>query len=257
MPSLCGVAENLTNLKGGIVSNLNTVLSLSGFIGTPAGLIAIQGAIGGIVTTVKGSVLSLLPQVPFSSEFLSLRDQIGAISQLPNTLASFAGEQVQGLLGDFGGLNGLDIAGNINLNDLAGSALRIGASFDPCGLASGIPNIVKDGAGNLLSLPNLAPNIGLTIPASLSKPVKQFYTDDLAGALKDNIQDISSLATIADDMSSFDIGNITNALEDNVSGSISGLGASLKTLPSGATIFQSSEDFLLEQISFSQFLEEG
>jgi len=256
MPSLCGVATSLTGLKDGIAGHLNTVLSLSGFVGTPAGLVTLQGAITGIVATAKGSVLSLLPQVPFSSEFLSLRDQIGAIAQLPNTLASLAGEQVQGLLGDFGGLSGLDIAGNIDLNDLAGSALRIGASFDPCG-SGGIPNIIKDTAGNLLSLPDLQPNIGLTTPASLIKKTKQFYTDDLSSALQDNIKDISSLATMANDISSFDIGNITEAFENNVSGAISGLGESLKTLPSGATILQSKEDFLREQISFSQFLEEG
>tara|TARA_B100000029_G_scaffold147057_1_gene142412 strand:+ start:4478 stop:5239 length:762 start_codon:yes stop_codon:yes gene_type:complete len=252
--SLCGVATSLTGLKDDIAGHLNTVLSLSGFVGTPAGLLSIQGSVAGILATAKGSVLSVLPDVPFGSELLSLRDQIGAIAKLPNTLATMAGEQVQGLLGDF---VGIDVIGAINVNDLAGSALRIGASFDPCSAEGGIPNIVKDAAGNFSNLADLQPNIGLTTPASLMKKAKQFYTDDLSSALQDNIQDISSLATTANDISSFDIGNITDAFENNVGGAISGLGQSLKTLPSGATILQSKEDFLNEQISFSQFLEEG
>ena len=257
MPSACGVSLNLSNLKSGVISNINTVVNLSGLVGTPPGLVAIQGAIGGIVLSVKASVLGMLPNVPFSSEFLSLRDQIGALTQLPNKLAALAGDELNTLLGDFGGLSGLDIGANINLNDLAASAINIGASFDPCGLAGGIPNIIKDGAGALQSLPSIQPNLGLTTPAAFSTKIKQTYFDDALSGIKDNVADVSSLATTFDNISSFDIGNITDALESNVGPTLSGLGSSLKTLPSGATIFQSQEDFLLEQVSFSQFFEEG
>jgi len=272
MPSACGVSLNLSNLKSGVISNINTVVNLSGFVGTPPGLVAIQGAIGGIVLSVKGSVLSMLPNVPFSSEFLSLRDQIGALAKLPSELAGQAGglinDGINNLLGDFGGLSGLGIGANINLNDLASSAISIGASFDPCGLASGIPNIIKDGAGALQSLPSIQPNLGLTTPAAFSTKIKQTYFDDALSGIKDNVADVSSLISTStsavgdissslSSISSFDIGTITDALESNVGPTLSGLGSSLKTLPSGATIFQSQEDFLLEQISFSQFFEEG
>ena len=265
MPSACGVSLNLSNLKSGVISNINTVVNLSGLVGTPPGLVAIQGAIGGIVLSVKGSVLSMLPNVPFSSEFLSLRDQIGALAKLPSELAGQAGglinDGINNLLGDFGGLSGLGIGANINLNDLASSAISIGASFDPCGLASGIPNIIKDGAGALQSLPSIQPNLGLTTPAAFSTKIKQTYFDDALSGIKDNVADVSSLISTSTsavgDISSFDIGTITDALESNVGPTLSGLGSSLKTLPSGATIFQSQEDFLLEQISFSQFFEEG
>jgi hypothetical protein len=268
MPSACGVSLNLSNLKSGVISNINTVVNLSGFVGTPPGLVAIQGAIGGIVLSVKASVLGMLPNVPFSSEFLSLRDQIGALTQLPNKLAALAGDELNTLLGDFGGLSGLDIGANINLNDLAASAINIGASFDPCGLAGGIPNIIKDGAGALQSLPSIQPNLGLTTPAAFSTKIKQTYFDDALSGIKDNVADVTSLISTAtsaagdvssslSSISSFDIGTITDALESNVGPTLSGLGSSLKTLPSGATIFQSQEDFLLEQVSFSQFFEEG
>ena len=259
MPSACGVSLNLSNLKSGVISNINTVVNLSGLVGTPPGLVAIQGAIGGIVLSVKASVLGMLPNVPFSSEFLSLRDQIGALTQLPNKLAALAGDELNTLLGDFGGLSGLDIGANINLNDLAASAINIGASFDPCGLAGGIPNIIKDGAGALQSLPSIQPNLGLTTPAAFSTKIKQTYFDDALSGIKDNVADVSSLISTSavGDISSFDIGTITDALESNVGPTLSGLGSSLKTLPSGATIFQSQEDFLLEQVSFSQFFEEG
>ena len=63
--SLCGVATSLTGLKDDIAGHLNTVLSLSGFVGTPAGLLSIQGSVAGILATAKGSVLSVLPDVPF------------------------------------------------------------------------------------------------------------------------------------------------------------------------------------------------
>ena len=257
MPTSCGITANLTSLKSGVISNINTVLNLSGFIGTPPGLIAIQAAAAGIVASVKGSVLGLLPDIPFSSDFLSLRDQLSSLAALPNKLTALAGNELNSLLGDFGGLTDLDIGANINLNDLASSVINIGASFDPCALASGIPNIVKDGAGSLLKFPDVAPNLGLTTPAIFSSKAKQVYFDDALSGISNNIADVSSLATTVDDISFGDIGSITDALESNVSTSIGGLGASLKTLPSGATVFQSQEDFLLEQISFSQFFEEG
>jgi hypothetical protein len=255
--SACGISANLTNLKSGVISNINTVLNLSGFIGTPAGLVGIQAAAVGIVASVKGSVLSLLPTLPFSSEFLSLRDQISNLANLPDKLAALAGDEFNQLLGDFGGLVDLDIGANIDLNNLAASAINIGASFNPCGLSSGIPNIVNDGVGGFLKFPDLAPNLGLTTPAAFSTKIKQTYFDDALSGIKDNITDISSLATTANNISSFDVDQITDTLESNVSPTLGALGSSLKTLPSGATIFQSQEDFLLEQISFSQFLQEG
>ena len=243
----CGVSVNISNLQSDITSKISILVDLSGYVGTPAGLVALQGLLAGGLSSITGQLSSLIPDIPFASELTSLRDQIGEYAQLPNQLAEGAVSQLEGILGDYAGITDISGFANINLNDLANSAFSIGGSFDPCALASGIPNIVKDASGALSALPSIQPNLGSTEVAEALgvSQAKQFFQSDTG--LSDNVFDISSL----------DISTIADTFQSNVSGSISAMGDSLKKLPSGETIFQSAEESLLEQIQFASFLEEG
>jgi len=102
----CNFSADLSGLQNTITSQLGTLLNLRGLIGTPPGLLALQGALAGVITTAQAGLAGLLPQIPFGSEFLSLRDQLG----------EFAGgltDDINGLLGNFSDI--IDIDANINL----------------------------------------------------------------------------------------------------------------------------------------------
>ena len=229
MASPCNFSADLSNLQNVITSQLGTLLNLRGMIGTPPGLLALQGALSGVLATAQGALTGLLPQIPFGSEFLSLRDKLG-------DLASGIGGGITDILGEFSDV--LNIDANINLNDLANSAIRLGLNFDPCSLVSGIPNIMKDPAGNLFSGPSLPPFIGKTDFADRIDvlKVKQTFTDAM-GSMDALNTSFDTISNVTDGIS---------ALQNNVTGSITGLGNSLRKLPTGESIFVSQADFLTD-----------
>tara|TARA_B110000467_G_C18297010_1_gene468678 strand:- start:718 stop:1506 length:789 start_codon:yes stop_codon:yes gene_type:complete len=259
----CGINLNLTNIVSEIASKADILVTISGFVGTPPGVATLQGVLAGAIVSVKAKIKLLVPNIPFASDFINLRDQLGEYAKLPDQLSSAAQSQLNGILGDYADVINIDGFANIDLANLAKSAISVGVSFDPCAIANGIPNIVKDSAGKLLTLPE-NPYIGQTdYKNDISKITEQFeYVDDAVEGLKNNVNDITSLignveGKVNSVLELTDINNIRGAFEDNVNGAISALGQSLKKTKSGATILQSQEDFLLEQISFRKFLEEG
>jgi hypothetical protein len=227
----CNFSADLSGLQNIITGQLGTLLNLRGLIGTPPGLVALQGALTGVLATAQAGLAGLLPAIPFGKEFLSLRDQLG----------DFAGGltgDIEGLLGNFseGLLGDLDIGVDINIGDLANSAIRLGANFDPCSLVSDIPNIVKDPMGNLFKGPSMPPFLGKTDFGIRNVLGNQSFTDVMGT--------VDSLST------SFDtITNVTDgidALKNNVTGSISGLGNTLIKTATGETKFLSQGDFVTE-----------
>jgi hypothetical protein len=236
----CNFSVDLDFLQDAMKGPISTLLSFKSFIGTPAGLVAIQGALTGIITTIQGGLAGLLPAIPFASEFTSLRDTLGDLSGLAGGLVGDLTGQltgaVSGLLGEFGGI--LDIDANINLSDLASSAISLGLNFDPCSLASSIPNIIKDPAGNLFEGPSLPMFIGKTdfgLP-DLPELTTQVFADTL-GAVNSLNTSFATISNVTDGIS---------ALKNNVTGSITGMGNALRKLPSGETIFQTQEAFITD-----------
>lgn len=260
----CGVSVNVNNLQGEIVSKVKLLVNFSGIIGTPAGLAGIQGALATSVQAIKVKVNALISATPFASDFVNLRDQIGEYAKLPDQFAAGAVSKLESILGDYAGIVDIDGFVNVDLANLAKTAFSGGITFDPCAIASAIPNIVKSADGSLITLPQFQPNLGNTDYGSTFKSFStpSIYENDLLSGLSGNVNDISLLisdasGTINTVTSLTDINNIRDAFENNVSTSISALGQSLKKTKTGATILQSQEDFLLEEISFSKFLEEG
>ena len=236
----CNFSVDLDFLQNAMSGPISTLLSFKSFVGTPAGLIALQGALTGIITTVQGGLAGLLPAIPFASEFTSLRDTLGDISGIAGGLVGDLTGQlsgaVNGLLGEFDGI--LDINANINLADLANSAISLGLSFDPCSLASSIPNIIKDPLGNLFEGPSLPMFIGKTdfgFP-NLPELTTQVFADTL-GAVNSLNTSFTTISNVTDGIS---------ALKNNITGSITGMGNALRKLPSGESIFQTQADFITD-----------
>ena len=249
---VCGLSLNITNLRSEFISKIATLIALSGLVGLPAGAISIQAILNTAVLSVKGSLASLLPDIPFADELISLRDQL-------DEFASGLATDIEGLVGDFGDIINLDGLANTDLANLVKSAIALGTSFDPCSLVSGVPNVVRDAAGNLISLPD-APNIGATDFKNMFGEVleMQTYVSDFSAGIKDNVSDVSSLISDVNQMASLaDINSIRNTFETNVSGAISSMGLSLKKLPSGEMVLQSQMEYLTEQISFYKHMQEG
>lgn len=227
MANICNLSVDLGNLQNEIVSKLGTLLNLQGLIGTPPGLLALQGILQANLLAIQAALAGVLPAIPFASELSSLRDAIGDLA------GGLVGD-LSGLLDQFGGI--IDIDANINLLDLANSAIRFGVNFDPCSLTSGIPNIVKDGAGNFIQMPNIQPNLGKTDFGLLTSLPDIPFTNPL-NALSAATTDFASITNVTDGIS---------ALKNNVTGSITGMGNVLRKLPSGEQVFQSQSEYIAD-----------
>ena len=253
----CGLSINISSLRSGILSKVATITALSGLIGLPAGQIAIKGILASAIASVKLDLKNLLPDIPLVGDLTSLRDKLGDFANGIET-------DINGLIGDFGDIVNLDGLANTDLANLVQSAISTAQNFDPCDLANGVPNIVQDAAGNLFNQVE-PPFIGST-PSDLSffsDIIETYdYIDDAVEGVKGNITDINSLIGDAkgaiNTMTTLtDLTNIRNALESNVTGSMSSMGQSLKKTISGDTVLQSVDEYRQELISFRKHLVEG
>jgi len=227
MANICNLSVDLGNLQNEIVGKLGTLLNLQGLIGTPPGLLALQGILQANLIAIQAALAGVLPAIPFASELSSLRDAIG-------DLAGGLVGNISGLLDQFGGI--IDIDANINLLDLANSAIRFGVNFDPCSLTSGIPNIVRDGAGNFIQMPNIQPNLGKTDFGELISLPDIPFTNPLNELNLAN----TSFDAITDAASGIE------ALRNNVTGSITGMGNTLRKLPTGEQVFQTQSQYIAD-----------
>lgn len=223
----CNINLNFTDLQNTILGQVGTLINLKGLIGTPPGLAALQGALSGALASIQGGLGQFIPDIPFGQDFLNLRDTLG-------NLASGLESDIGGFLDKFGGA--VNINGNINLLDLANSAIRLGANFDPCALASSIPNIAQDAAGNFFEGPSLPPFKGATDFGQQITLARQSFTD---------VQSTVNLANTAFSTVT-DLSSGIDALKNNTVGSLTGMGDMVRKLPNGAQEFVTQASFIDE-----------
>ena len=174
----CGINVSMNSLQGVLSTQVSGFLNLKGSLGTAGGIGALSGVLSGGLDGIKGSVTALIPEIPIStSAFSSLRTDLQAV-------VGSAGSGLTGFLTKYAGLTNLSGYANLNLTDLAQSAISLSASFDPCSID--IPNILSDSSGTLEALADSAPNIGQTVLAGKNLYADQSFTDLFATA-QDNI----------------------------------------------------------------------
>ena len=208
--AICGLNVNLSSLQGDITAKISGFISLDDALEAPELLSSYKSTLLSGMSSMKSKIDTLVPDIPFSTSGLtSLRDQLTAYVSVPSVsgLADIASK--------FGGLTSLTGYANINLNDLASSALSLGASFDPCSLAGDlkIPNIVADASGALQALPSIQPDIGATYAAAKIALEDQTITDNLSLAIADNIPITADLGSTA-----------TEVIEENIVTANTGMG---------------------------------
>ena len=117
MPLTCGVTVGLNNLKIGAQTQINTFINLD--LGTPNGLQALAGTLGGALSTLGSSIASVIP-IPTIPQ--SLREDLAALAELP--LASVAAAaSIVNIVQDYADALGIRGFANLNLNDLENHVL--------------------------------------------------------------------------------------------------------------------------------------
>ena len=187
--AICGLNLNISSIQGELSSQVSGFLNLETSFTSPSGITAYLSTFKGGIDAIKAKVDLAIPDIPVSlSGFTSLRDQLSAYVSIP----SIGG--LADITSKFGGLTSLTGMANLNLADMAKSALSLSASFDPCSLAGDlkIPNIVANAAGELEALADQAPNFGGTIMALKRQIPDSKVFDSLALAAKDNVHVLTS-----------------------------------------------------------------
>ena len=185
MPVKCGIDLNISNLQSEITSKLGGFVNLSGTLGTPAGLATIKAQLSGAITSIKGKVQALIPEIPTVPQ--SLREDLAALAALPvGGVAALA--KIAQFATDYVGITDLKGFANINLNDLASSVFSVSGTFDPCSALLNIPNVIKDPVtGALVKLPSIQPKLGSTTPAEAKKEI-QSVVNTVKAAFTDNAE---------------------------------------------------------------------
>ena len=182
----CGINVSMSSLQGELTSKISGFLNLKGTLGKPGGIGTLTGILPSGLAGIKGKVTGMIPEIPIStSAFSSLRTDLGSV-------VSGAGSGLTGFLSKYAGLTNLSGYANLNLTDLAQSAISLSANFDPCSID--IPNILSDSDGNLESGADVAPNIGQTVLAGKNLYKDQSFTDLFAEAQ-------GNITTLVDTMS--------------------------------------------------------
>ena len=121
MPTTCGINVNMSLLQGQLTTSVAGFLNLKGSLGTPGGIGALSGVVSGGLAGIKASVTAMIPEIPVStSGFSSLRADLQGV-------VGSAGSGLTGFLSKYAGLTGLSGYANLNLNDLAKSAISLSA----------------------------------------------------------------------------------------------------------------------------------
>ena len=179
----CGINVNMSSLQGQLTTTVSGFLNLKGSLGKPGGIGALSGVLGGGLSAIKSKVTAMIPAIPFStSGFSSLRTDLQSV-------VSGAGSGLVGFLSKYAGLTSLSGFANLNLNDLAQSAIGLSASFDPCSID--IPNVLKGADDKLEKLAPSAPSIGQTVQAGKNILEDQSFTD-LFATTQSNITTLTS-----------------------------------------------------------------
>ena len=170
----CGINVNMNSLQGVLTTQISGFLNLKGTLGTLGGITSLQSILPTGLSALKSSIITMIPEIPIStSGFSSLRDDLQSV-------VNSAGGGLTDFLTEYAGLTNLSGFANINLNDLAQSAISLSASFDPCSID--IPNVLKGADGKLEKLAASAPNIGQTVLAGKNVLEDQSFTSAFATA---------------------------------------------------------------------------
>ena len=183
----CGINVSMSSLQGVLSSKVSGFLNLKGSLGTAGGIGALSGVLSGGLDGIKASVTGMIPEIPIStSGFSSLRTDLQAV-------VGSAGGGLTGFLTKYAGLTNLTGYANLNLTDLAQSALSLSANFDPCSID--IPNILQDDSGNLEAGADSAPNIGGVVLAGKNLFKDQSFTDLFAEAQSNVTTLVTTMST--------------------------------------------------------------
>jgi hypothetical protein len=222
--AICGLNVSLDAIQGDITAKISGIIDLNSTLTSVSALTSYKSTLDAGMSSIKSKVSGMIPDIPISSaNFTSLRNQLEAYVSLPSIggLADISSK--------FGGLTSLSGYADINLSDLASSALSLSASFDPCALAGDlkIPNIVADASGALSAISDEVPNLGGTLLA-LKRQIPDSATfDSLALGMKDNIKVLTtSSMTTAKDL-----------FESNI---IPSAEAAIRKLPSGKEVIETA-----------------
>ena len=172
----CGISLNLSSLEGKIKGHISGVLKWSGLSGLPFIPLAIKAAIAISNGNILAAVKIMVPADALDTLGESFRDSIGDLVGFNGkdgwgaALKETTGKWEKGL-GEFASTTGLDqLSGfvDINVTDLAKSAIGLGTSFDKCNFGTGgIQNFFRDpSTGTIKLLANYAPKLGDTSQAA-------------------------------------------------------------------------------------------
>ena len=223
MPTTCGITVNMSLLKGQLTTSVAGFLNLKGSLGTPGGIGALSGVVSGGLDGIKAKVTAMIPAIPIStSGFSSLRDDLQSV-------VSSSGGGLTDFLTKYAGLTSLSGYANINLTDLAQSALSLSASFDPCSID--VPNVLSDSSGTLEKLAASAPSFGQTIQAGKNILEDQSFIDLYATAQ-------SEITTLT---SSMDVSTLKSTISANVQMAKTFSDGIVQKLPTGEEILLTTE----------------
>lgn len=242
--AICGINVNLNNLQGELQSRISGFLNLGGSLGGAAGIANLTATLPTGLASIRSQVTSMVPATPNVSGFLSLRSELASLSIMsigtPAALSKLAS-----ISSNFGGLTSLSGFANINLNDLASSAFSLSASFDPCSMD--IPNVMMDPSGLLESLPAKPPDIGATIAAAKISLPDRVIVDDLKEATKDNME-------VTEDLEPEEAKSYIE--ENNVLPVITGMGNSIKKLPTGEQVVETKSVYVQRIMTNHEIMDE-
>jgi len=219
----CGINVNMSSLQGVLSTQISGFLGLKGTLGKQGSISALSGVLSGGLDGIKASVTGMLPQIPIStSGFSSLRTDLQAI-------VGGASSELTGFLTKYAGLTSLSGYADLNLTDLAQSAISLSASFDPCSID--IPNVLSDATGKLEKLAASAPSIGQTIQAGKNIFEDQSFIDAIATATSD----ITTLTA------SMDASTLKSTISSNIQMAKTFSDGIVQKLPTGEEILLTTE----------------
>ena len=172
----CGISLNLSSLEGSITGHISTALGFAGLSGLPFMPLVIKAAMAASNGNLFGAIKIMVPSGAFDGLMDGFRTDIGKLvgfdgkdgwgAALAETTGKW-GDSIAGFAKDTG-LDQLSGFVDINVTDLAKSAIGLGASFDECNFGTGgIQNFFKDpSTGTIKLLANYAPKLGDTSVAA-------------------------------------------------------------------------------------------
>jgi len=269
----CGVDFNLSNFKSDILGQASSLISLSGLIGTPFGVLGQISQVASTLASVKSNLLGMLPIGALGDLAAlaegGLRGQLGALADLvPNSSAALS--KITDIASEFSGISNLSGFANIDLNNITNSVFSVSGTFDPCSIS--IPNVFTDAAGSLQSLASSVPKIGATDLAKNTSEIQKAtsglfssFTDnvDVGFGLGDFTSDIGNISSITNSFTDIEsgisralnVGEISNTLANltkNISPAVTGMSDMIQKLPDGSQILRTKSaliDSLKENLS--------